>query len=502
MQSNAANYNRLPRNPALIGLAVLLLALTGLAQRPALAAGGDKPVSKDEAVRYADALSVAFEQAADAIRPSVVTIKAVKHFKPAQQSEQGLVPFGNLPRGFPFGDDFFRHFFGERFPRELPPQQGMGSGVVVSSDGYILTNNHVVADADEVTVALGSGRELSAKVVGTDPMSDLAVIQVRENDLPAATLGDSDQLRVGEWVVAAGNPFGLSGTVTAGIVSAKGRSNVRIAEYEDFIQTDAAINPGNSGGPLVDLRGRVVGINTAIASHNGGNNGVGFAIPINMAKTIMDSLIHKGEVVRGWLGIAIQPLDEGLAKSFGYNSDEGALVGDVLAGGPAEKAGLKPGDIVTRFGNTKITDVQQLRSLAAATEPGTKVAIEVLRDGRPLTVTLEVAQREPEVAQAGGRDVSEELGLTVANLTPEQAESFGLSRNIQGVVVTQVDPNGLAYLAGIEPGNVILDVQGTPVTNVTQFREQLAKHDLKSGVRLLVQSGDMRRFVLLESRSD
>ena len=481
--------------------AVSLLALLGLLT-VAVVRANERPVVNKEAIHDADELSLAFESAANTIQPSVVTIKAVKHFKPTQHLEGNRSPFGQQPDQFPFGEDLLRRFFGNELPREMPPQQGMGSGVVVSGDGYILTNNHVVAGADEVTVTLENGRDLSAKVVGTDPMSDLAVVQVDEQGLTPAKLGDSDDLRVGEWVVAAGNPFGLRDTITAGIVSAKGRSNVRITEYEDFIQTDAAINPGNSGGPLVDLHGRVVGINTAIASRNGGNNGVGFAIPINMAKSIMKSLIHNGKVVRGWLGVAIQPLDEGLAKSFGYESTEGALIGDVLADGPAEQAGLKSGDIVIRYDGTKIKDMQQLRNLAAATEPGTKVAIEVLRDGKPKTFDVKVAQRGAETASAGNAEVPDELGLEVSNLTREEAQSLGLSTDTHGVVVTRVDPNGLAYLAGIEPGNVILDVQGEPVANVAQFREQLAKHDLKSGVRLLVQAGEARRFVLLQSNTN
>jgi serine protease Do len=458
----------------------------------------ERNVTPDEAIRYADALSVAFEHAADAIRPSVVTIKAVKHFKPAQHFEKGPNPMPGMPDRFPFNDEFFRRFFGDRLPRELPPQQGVGSGVIVSEDGYILTNNHVVAGADEVTVTLASDRDVPARVVGTDPMSDLAVVRVQEKHLPAATLGDSDNLRIGEWVVAAGNPFGLRDTVTAGIVSAKGRSNVRIAEYEDFIQTDAAINPGNSGGPLIDLHGRVVGINTAIATRNGGNDGVGFAIPVNMAKSVMDSLIHNGQVVRGWLGVAIQPLDEALAKSFGYDSTEGALIGDVLPNSPAEDAGLKAGDIVVKFGDIKIHDMQQLRNLAAATEPGTTVRIEVIRNGQPETVQLEVTQREAEVAMSPGRDVSDELGLGVANLTPQQARTLGLDSGTHGVLVTQVNPGGLAHMAGIEPGNLIVDVQGVPVSNLSEFGRELQKHDLKSGVRLAVRSGDTQRFVLLQ----
>jgi len=483
-------------------LLALILTAAGWGLSPALAKDNQDKLTHQEALRYAEGLSVAFEQAANAIRPSVVTITANKHFKPTQQLGQGR----NLPpgmRNFPFNDDFLRRFFGENAPRELPPQRGVGSGVIVSDDGYVLTNNHVVADADEVTITLDNGRELPAKVIGTDPMSDLAVVRVDASELPAARLGDSDGLRIGEWVVAAGNPFGLRDTVTAGIVSAKGRSNVRIAEYEDFIQTDAAINPGNSGGPLVDLHGRVVGINTAIATRNGGNEGIGFAIPINMAKTIMDSLIHHGEVVRGWMGVAIQPLNETLAKSFGRESTDGALIGDVLPNGPAAEAGLKPGDIVVKFGKTDIRDVQQLRNLAAATEPGTKVKVEVERKGKPLTVSLRVAQREAQqTAAASAQGMSEELGLEVADLTPQQARALDLEPGTHGVVVTQVSTSGLAALAGIQPGDVIIDVQGTPVSNVAEFQQELSKRDLKSGIRLSVQSGGMRRFVVLQSNGE
>jgi serine protease Do len=485
----------------LAGMVAAVLTLSTWASAPAWAGDRDNPVSPAASIQYADALSTAFGHAADAIRPSVVTIKAVKHFKPMQHFE-GRSPMPGMPNGSPFDDEFLRRFFGERQPREMPPQQGVGSGVIVSDDGYILTNNHVVAGADEVTVTLAGGQDVPATIVGTDPMSDLAVVHVNEQHLPAATLGDSDNLRVGEWVVAAGNPFGLRNTVTAGIVSAKGRSNVRIAEYEDFIQTDAAINPGNSGGPLVDLHGRVVGINTAIASRNGGNNGVGFAIPVNMARSVMDSLIHNGRVVRGWLGVAIQPLDEALARSFGYDSTEGALIGDVVPNSPAEKAGLKAGDIVVKFGDAKIRDMQQLRNLAAATEPGTTIRIEVMRNGQAKTVPLEVTQREAEVAMQSAGDASDELGLSVTNLTPQQAESLGLDGGVHGVVVTQVAPDGLAYAAGIRPGNLVLDVQGTAVSSVSEFQHALRKHDLKAGVRLAVRSGDTQRFVFLQGNSD
>lgn len=489
---------------AVSGLVALGLGGAALIGAPALAQAADKDNATADAIHYADQLSLAFEHAADTIRPSVVTIKSVKHFKPAQHIQNG--PDG-LPPGLrnqlPFDDDFLRHFFNQ-MPQNQPPQEGLGSGVIVSKDGYILTNNHVVSGADEVTVTLDSGKDVPAKVVGTDPMSDLAVIRVQEDNLTPAKLGNSSELHTGQWVVAAGVPFGLRDTITAGIVSAKGRSNVRIAEYEDFIQTDAAINPGNSGGPLIDLHGRVVGINTAIASRGGGSNGVGFAIPINMAKTVMNSLIHNGQVVRGWLGVAIQPLDEALAKSFHYHSTDGALIGDVMAGGPAASAGLKPGDIVVKFGDQKISDVQELRSQVAATKPGTKVDMEVIRDGRTRTITVDVSQREATTvaSNSANQENGAEIGVTVANLDSQAAQSLNLPSGAHGVVVTQVDPNGLAAMSGIEAGNLILDVQGTPVSDVNEFRAQLSKHDLKSGIRLHVQVGDSQRFVLLQKSGE
>ena len=482
-----------------IAALLVMCAFVGMGPAPARADDTASKISPDQALRYADGLSEAFADAASKISPAVVSIRSVKHFKPsAQMGNQGS-PLPELPEGTPFGGDLLRRFFGNRLPEQLPPEEGLGSGVLVSSDGYVLTNNHVVGGADEVTVTLRDGREFRAQVVGTDPLSDLAVIRIKADKLPFATLGDSSKLRVGQWVVAAGNPFGLDDTITAGIVSATGRSNVRIAEYEDFIQTDAAINPGNSGGPLVNLHGQVVGINTAIASRTGANNGVGFAIPANMARTVMESLIRTGHVTRGWLGVSIQPLTPDLAKSFGYDANEGVLIGDVLPGGPAEEAGLKTGDIVTRFGNTKIKDMEQFRDLVAAAAPGTKARLEVFRDGKPTNLTIELGKRAEEATAAQSQEIPSELGLSVANLTPEAAGSLGLSATAKGVLITGVNPDGAAARAGLQPGNLIVEVQGVKVNSVAEFRTQLARHDLKAGVRLLVQAGDMQHFVLLRT---
>ena len=486
------------RFPVVVSLLILSALFVGGA---ASAMGADKPAQAEptDALRTANALSEAFSYAAGKISPSVVAVRAVKHFKPSAE-RRGRTPLPQLPEGLPFDNDFLRRFFGERFPNQLPPQEGLGSGVIVSAAGYILTNNHVVGNADEVTVVLQDNKELHAEVVGKDPLSDLAVIRVNAKDLPAAKLGNSDELKVGEWVVAAGNPFGLNDTITAGIVSAKGRSNMRIAEYEDFIQTDAAINPGNSGGPLVNLRGEVVGINTAIASRGGGNNGVGFAIPISMAKSIMETLIGKGHVTRGWLGVGIQRLDEDMARSFGYDSTEGALIGDVIKDGPAEQAGLKQGDIVTAYDGAKIKDVTQFRNLVAAAEPGTKAKLEVFRDGQTKTIPVKLAQRSDERGVAeSGQGETDELGVTVANITPEVRRALGLGGDAEGVAVTDVDPNGAAYRAGLREGQVILDVQGKPVSSVAEFRAQTAKQDLKKGIRLRVQAGEQQVFILLRA---
>jgi len=291
----------------------------------------------------------------------------------------------------------------------------------------------------------------------------------------------------------------LSYTITCGIVSAKGRSNVGIADYEDFIQTDAAINPGNSGGPLVNLRGEVIGINTAIFSKSGGYMGIGFAIPINMAKSVMDSLVATGHVSRGWLGVSIQDLTKDLAESFGYGSTKGVLVGDVIPDGPAAKAGIEQGDIITRFNGKRIKNVSELRSTVASTKPGTRVKVEVFRNGRTRVLTVELGELETQLASARAERSHVGLGIAVKNLTPDLARALGYERT-SGVLVVEVQPGSLADEAGIKVKDLIIKVQGVPVTNVTEFRKQIAKHNLKKGIRFLVQTGDYRRFVFIRSK--
>lgn len=439
-------------------------------------------------------LSNAFAAVAEKIKPSVVSITSAKRVTTARW---GVSPFKGHP---------LREFFGpQSFPDGANPksdgfvQQGSGTGFVVNKDGHIITNHHVVRDADEVTVKMASGKTYRAEVVGADSKTDLAVLKIEgARDLVPAPLGSSGNLRVGHWVVAAGNPFGLSSTITAGIVSAVGRTQVGIAEYEDFIQTDAAINPGNSGGPLVNLKGEVVGVNTAILTRSGGYMGVGLAIPVDMAKTIMDSLIEHGRVVRGWLGVNIQDLNDGLAKSFGYEHTAGALVSDVVDGAPAAAAGLKRGDIITHLAGVPVKDVATLRLHVARTKPGTKVPVKLFRDQARRTVEVQIGEL-PEEATASAKALARtDLNMSVQSLTPVLARRLGYEDALQGVVVTKVAPLGFAARAGLRPNDVIIGVGGQPVSDERDFKRAIGEQDLESGVRLDVRRGSARLFLFLQ----
>lgn len=414
-------------------------------------------------------------------------------------------PFFDPFREF-FGDDFMERF-GNQGP-DQSPQTGLGTGVVIDTNGHIVTNNHVIGEADEVTVRIhGDKKEYQAEVVGSDPRSDLAVIKIRgASTLVPAKFGDSEKLRIGEWVIAAGNPFGLQNSITAGIVSAKGRSLSNPGQYEDFIQTDAAINPGNSGGPLVNLYGEVIGINTAIFSRSGGYMGIGFAIPSNMAKTVSSSLITKGKVVRGWLGVAIQNLTEEMASSFEFTGTEGALVGQVQPGSPAEKAGMHQGDIVISFNGEKIKDVNQLRNLVADTAPGAAAPVIVFRDGKQqrLTVTVEeLSQKETDLSAGETEEgsVTSTLGITVDNLTPDLARRLGSKRR-SGAVVVSVQPGSIADDAGLLARDIIVSVNGKEIASVKEFSEAVNEQAVKNGrgVRLVVESRGMERFIILKAK--
>lgn len=449
-------------------------------------------------IQQADTLSLAFQQAAEHIGPSVVSITSEKRF--TVQGRQGSPQIPEEFRRF-FGDDFGRFFETPSEPRN-GVQRGFGSGVIVSPDGFILTNNHVVAEADALTVKMGNDDTFDAEVIGRDEKSDIALIKVDASGLPAAALGDSDAARVGQWVIAVGGPFGLENTVTSGIISATGRDAVGIADYENFLQTDAAINPGNSGGPLVNLHGEVIGINTAIASRTGSNAGVGFSIPINMARQVMQSLKETGRVDRGYIGALIQNLTKDLAQSFSYKGTDGVLIGDVTEDGPAEKAGLKSGDIVTKLNGRPVGTSSQFRNRIAATKPNTAVTLEVFRDGQlqNFRVTVGLLDDKVIVSSEGDASSSTDLGLTVRTLTAQMAEELGYTSGLKGVVVTDVDPVGIAASAGLRPKDVIVSVNNDRVEDADKFREALQRHDPKQGLRLLVRSEGFSRFVFLKTR--
>jgi len=485
----------------MIGLVAIAVAATPWAvEQLTYAAEIGQSLAAKEQLSQARDLSEAFKQVAKAVRPSVVNITSVKRIEPVGQPQPFRPPwFNQHPFGDFFGEDFFDRFFRFQIPKHGFERRGLGTGVIIRNNGYILTNNHVVQDADAVTVKLSSGETHKAEVVGTDPKTDLAVIRVGAKGLTSATLGDSARLEVGEWVLAVGNPFGLEQTVTAGIVSATARANVGIAEYEDFIQTDAAINPGNSGGPLLNLKGEVIGINTAIVTRSGGYQGIGFAVPINMVKSIMESLIETGRVERGWLGVLIQDLDEDMAKSFKFKGTDGVLVGDVTKDSPGEKAGLESGDIIVEYDGKAVGDVNHLRNLVAATSPDKEVALRVYRDGKEETIKVKVGRLDSAQAIAEKKTGSAELGLSVQTLSPDLAQKMGVEE-AKGVVVTGVEPGSPAARVGIRPNDVILSVNGAEIPDAATFRSVLAKCNLADGLRMRVKTGGLTRFVFIKAK--
>jgi len=421
------------------------------------------------------------------VLPSVVNISMTKLAK-IRSGMQGLP--------FPF-------FFGPPDGGGERREQGMGSGVVVSNDGYVITNNHVVEDAQEIKVTLFDKREFDAEVVGTDPKSDVALIRLKNSpsDLKAIPIDDSAKLRLGDVVLAIGNPFGVGQTVTMGIVSAKGRADVGIVDYEDFIQTDAAINPGNSGGALVDMEGKLVGINTAILSRSGGYQGIGFAIPTNMAMPIMESLKKYGKVTRGWLGVSIQDVDQELSQTMKLPTVRGVLIADVQAGSPAAKAGLQRGDVIAKVQGRDVATTGEFRNAIAAAGAGRKVELELYRDGKLRTIPASLSEMvgdsaspsSPGSVQPAARGLD---GLTLSDLTPDARQSLGLGADVKGVVVTQIMPNSPAARAGLRPGDVLMEVNRKPVASVRDFADAYGK--ARGNVLLLLRRHGATVFVVVK----
>jgi serine protease Do len=468
-------------------LALLLLSISGPpleaaalweeGRRTPLAAPPERPV---------------FVELTKALNPAVVNISTKQEVK----RPRTRMPFGE--EGDPF-EDFFERFFGRRAPRRQRPS--LGSGFIINATGYIVTNNHVVEGATEIKVTLATKETFDATLIGRDPKIDLALIKVKsDKPLPTVPFGDSEGLEVGDWVLAIGNPFGLGHTVTTGIVSAKGRI-IGAGPYDDFIQTDASINPGNSGGPLFNMRGEVIGINTAIVA---GGQGIGFAIPSNMAKEVLLQLHDRGKVTRGWLGVAIQRLSPDLVQAFKLENDHGALVADVIPDGPAAKAGIERGDIIVRFQGHKIQDSSELPRMVATLAPGTQADVDIVRGGKKLTIpvklgTLKDEEPQEKVSRLQPSDVEETLGLQVQALTPEVARRLRLEVT-EGVIVSQVAPDGPAAEAGVRQGDIIRELNRKPITDLETYQDATAQLEPESPVLLLLERRGSGIYVALKPR--
>ena len=472
---------------ALLILTCAALPLAAANQKESSKPQASCPASDSSRVKYC---SFSFTSVAKKAIPAVVFIKVQGTPSP---EEMGPGEYQN-PYDF-FGDDFFNRFFGfsPRGRQQQPqPQIGQGSGFIVSSDGYIMTNAHVVRGADKITVILNDGRELDATVVGTDPHTDVAIVKIDGKDLPFICLGDSNTIEIGEWAIAIGSPFQLQASLTVGVISAKERQNLRINDFEDFIQTDAAINPGNSGGPLLNLDGEVIGINTAIVSRHGGYMGIGFAIPSNMARNVMNQLIDKGMVTRGFLGVSMQPVDKDIADAFGLEKPEGALVSEVVKDSPADKAGIKQGDIILEYNKTPVKSLGSFRNEISLMAPNSKVDLKINRKGKILSIPVTLGSASDDQLSTGG--IVQPLGLEVETLTADKARELGYSKGEEGVVITKIKPGSISARAGLRPGFLIQGVDHKRISSVTEFNEALNDRSNKNRVLLLVRQGNVTRF--------
>ncbi|MFN3395229.1 MAG: DegQ family serine endoprotease [Thermodesulfovibrionales bacterium] len=434
--------------------------------------------------------SRAFSDIVAEVSPAVVNISSTKVFK------RDAYPFSEDPFF-----DLFRPF--HDFDQKKWKEQSLGSGVIISEDGYIITNNHVVEKSEDIRVILYDKRSFKGKVIGSDPKTDIAIVKISAQKLPSVRWGNSDHLKVGEFVLAIGNPYGLSHTVTMGIISAVGRANVGIADYEDFIQTDAAINPGNSGGPLVNINGELIGINTAIFSRSGGYQGIGFAVPSNMARLVMEQLIKQGKIVRGWLGVMIQEVTPEIAQKFGLKEPKGALVSDITKGSPAEKAGIIRGDIIIEYDGKAISSVSNLRNSVAQTKVGSQVRIKIIRNGKEFTLNVIVAELPKEMAtitEEPEGDIQRNAfsGVTVYDLTKEIALQLGLNSGEKGVVVVKVESGSPAEEAGLKKGDVIQEIDRKKINNMEDFRRVTSLVGSKEETILLyINRGGKRLYITL-----
>ena len=469
----------------ILSLSTLLFSTAGLAQ--------DNNASNEALLKQ---ISKGFSNVAKAATPAVVYIESqgTEKIKEAPtQKSQTENPFDY------FNDDFFNRFFGFPFDRKPPKstETVRGSGFLISKDGFIVTNNHVVENASKVNVTLYSGQKMVATVVGTDPKSDLAVIKIEGNDYPYLKFGDSDKLEVGDWAIAIGNPFGLQTSLTVGVVSAKGRNQLHIADFEDFIQTDAAINPGNSGGPLLDVEAEVIGVNTAIVSGSGGYMGIGFAIPSNMAMQIVNQLIKEGQVTRGFLGVTLQPIDSDLASFYKLKNVQGALVTDVVKGSPADLGGLKQEDVLLSYNGITVDSLSSFRNHVSLMQPGTQLKVKVFRDGKEVELTMTIAQLPGDAAVVtGSNQPAQKLGLHVQELTPELSQKLGF-QDIKGVVITQVTPGSPAAIAGLKSNSLIMAVNRKKIANIAEFSTAINEAAKEGRVLLMIRQGDAIRIVAL-----